>query len=395
MASKNLAPGSSEYRKLVTAMFCAGLATFAQLYAPQSILPTLAAEANISADAAALTISAATAGLAVSALLWSYWADKYGRARTMSVALIAATILGIAAPFVQPYSLLVALRVLEGALLAGIAAVAVSYIVSITAPRAKTAATGIFIASTTLGGLLGRLVSGFALTYLPWQQALAAVSVISLAAAISFCLLLPRIDETPAPTTSLKSLHRQVIEHLKNPVLLALYAAAFLLMGSFVSIYNYLTFRLETMPFNLPTTIVSLLFCAYLLGTFSSARAGALAVRHGVLTVFTSSISLMVLGTLLTLLNSLAPVVLGLAALTLGFFAAHSLAAAQVGMVATTGRTQATALYNVFYYAGSACVGWAFGIIYSSADWTAVALLCAVSTALAGLAVRRALRSRP
>ena len=52
-------------------------------------------------------------------------------------------------------------------------------------------------------------------------------------------------------------------------------------MGAFVTVYNYLTFRLSGPPFGLSTSVIGALFTAYLAGTWSSAQAGRLADRAG------------------------------------------------------------------------------------------------------------------
>ena len=66
---------------LVIALVCAALATFAQLYSPQGVLPRVAHDLDTTADTAALTISAATFGLAVAEMPWSFIGDRYGRRR--------------------------------------------------------------------------------------------------------------------------------------------------------------------------------------------------------------------------------------------------------------------------------------------------------------------------
>jgi MFS family permease len=85
------ARGSRAYRRLLAALFFAGIATFAQLYSPQATLPEIAAEFDVDAAASALTISAATLGLAVGVIPWSAVADRHGRVRAMAIAVTAAT----------------------------------------------------------------------------------------------------------------------------------------------------------------------------------------------------------------------------------------------------------------------------------------------------------------
>jgi MFS family permease len=94
----------------------------------------------------------------------------------------------------------------------------------------------------------------------------------------------------------------------------------------------------------------------------------------------------MLSGTLLTLSSTLVLVVVGLLMLTAGFFAAHATASAWVGARATTGRAQATALYNVAYYGGSALVGWLLGYTWSGPGWVGVVAVVG-GLALAALAI--------
>lgn len=81
-------------------------------------------------------------------------------------------------------------------------------------------------------------------------------------------------------------------------------------------------------------------------------------------------------GIALTALSPLPVIIAGLVILTTGFFAAHALASGQVGIIATRAKTQATALYNVFYYVGSASVGWATGLLLAHEGWTLAAASC-------------------
>ena len=75
--------GSVAYGRLLAALFCAGVATFAQLYSPQAVLPLISADLRIGAAEAALTISASTVGLAIGVIPWSTLADRIGRVRAI------------------------------------------------------------------------------------------------------------------------------------------------------------------------------------------------------------------------------------------------------------------------------------------------------------------------
>ena len=118
--------GTRGYRRVLLALLCAGVATFAQLYSVQGVLPLMAAELGVDAARAALGVSAATLGLAVGVLPWSAVSDRWGRLRTMVVAVAAATALGLAMPLAPTFEAVVGLRFAEGAALGGIPAVAMS-----------------------------------------------------------------------------------------------------------------------------------------------------------------------------------------------------------------------------------------------------------------------------
>lgn len=69
--SQRLQAGTPPYRRLLTALFFIGVATFAQLYSPQGLLPLISTEQQVSPDGAALMISAATLGVALGVIPWS------------------------------------------------------------------------------------------------------------------------------------------------------------------------------------------------------------------------------------------------------------------------------------------------------------------------------------
>lgn len=148
-------------------------------------------------------------------------------------------------------------------------------------------------------------------------------------------------------------------------------------MGAFVSIYNYIGFKLQAAPYNFSPLLLSLLFLIYLLGTVASGLGGTIAQRFGYKPVFLGSCLLMGSGTLLTLARPLPLVVAGLAVLTAAFFAAHALASGWAGTLAGPAKSQATALYNSFYYGGSALIGWGTGLLLPHTGWEGVALCCA------------------
>jgi YNFM family putative membrane transporter len=164
-----------------------------------------------------------------------------------------------------------------------------------------------------------------------------------------------------------------------------LYAEGFLLMGAFVTIYNYVGFRLQGPPYGLSQAAVGSVFLLYLLGSFSSGWFGALAGRVGRGKVLWMPILAFAVGVALTAMRPMWAIILGVAVVTAGFYAAHSTASGWVGRRAARDRAQASALYLLFYYLGSSLLGTAGGLAWNHAGWAGVAIfsLTLLSAALA------------
>ncbi len=372
---------------MLAALACAGVATFAQLYSLQGLLPLVSRQLGVTAAQASLTISVATVGLALAVLPWSFVSDRWGRVRTMGLAVVLATMFGLLVPAAPNFEVLLLLRGLEGAALGGIPALAIAYLTEEVQPRSAPAAAGAYVAGTTLGGLFGRLLAGPVADLAGWRMGTLAVSLCAAVAAAGFLLLAPKPRGfVPQSGVGFGAVLGRLLPQMRSRPLIALYAQAFLLMGSFVSVYNYLGFRLEAPPYLFPASAVALLFLAYLSGTVSSRMVAGLAVRWGRRCVLLASTGAMVAGLAVTMAAPMATILAGLLLFTAGFFGAHSIASGWTGALATNGRAQAASLYNLAYYAGSSLIGWSAGLLFQGLGWNAMAGALAVLAALAMLA---------
>ena len=390
--------GTPGYRRVLVGLAAAGVATFAQLYSLQGVLPELAAGMGIPAASAALTVSAATLGLAVAVIPWSAAADRFGRLPVMRAAILAAVVLGLAVPLSPGLPVLLGLRFLEGVALGGIPAVALAYLSEEVSRVHAAVAAGTYVSGTTVGGLAGRIVAAPVAELANWRVGVAAVSLLAAGAAVVFLFTAPR-QHGFVPVRRSRPGHglaARLAANLRSPRLLALYLQGFLLMGGFVAVYNYLGFRLGMPPFGLPQSVASALFLAYLAGTWSSRAAGTLAAglngRGGRKPVLLLSIGAMAAGLALTLPENLPAVVAGLLVFTAGFFAAHSIASGWTPLLAREGRAQASSLYNLFYYTGSSLLGWAGGYWFQRNGWPALVLFVGALLAAAALTAALVLR---
>lgn len=390
-SSKAIARGTPAYRKLSLALLVAGLATFALLYSVQSLLPVLAEAFEVRAEEASLVVSLATGAMAFALIFVSVISDRIGRRQMMSASLLAASLLTTVAAILPGWHTLLLTRFLTGLALAGIPAVAMAYIAEEVESDSIGSAMGLYVAGAAIGGMAGRLLASIIAERIGWRHALATIGLAGLAAAALFSWAAPH-SRAFVPRRHDWSSFFQSIRTLKNDAALPwLYAEGFLLMGAFITIYNYVSFRLLAPPYSLSQTAVGTLFLFYILGSISSAWFGQLAGRLGARSVFWIPITAFLAGILLTALTPLGAIVAGIGVITAGYFGAHSIASSWVSCRGGRARAQAAAFYLFFYYVGSSILGSAGGIAWSRAGWNGVSMFAA---ALVLVAILIALKLR-
>ncbi|MGA9173256.1 MAG: MFS transporter, partial [Thermoactinomyces sp.] len=313
-----------------------------------------------------------TGMLAVFMLLAASLSDGWGRKKMMNLSLLCSSLLAVLIPFVPHFSLLLILRALTGAALAGLPSIAMTYINEEFHPKSLGQVMGIYIAGTSIGGMGGRIIVGVLSDLFSWKTALTCVGLFNLLLSWWFWKHLPdSVHFRPRPL-QIRGLFVSLGKCLKNPGLLLLYGISFALMGSFVSLYNYIGYNLMAPPYRLSSFAVSLIFIVYLTGTFSSAWMGRLADRWGQAKVLWLGISLMLIGSGISLYPDLSSKIIAVAIFTFGFFGSHSVASGWVGKRTSDYKAQASSLYLFFYYAGSSLAGSAGGWFWSRFGWSGV-----------------------
>jgi len=379
--------GTSDYRRANLALFIAGFVTFSTLYTFQPLFPLLVSEFAISPALASLTLSAATFALAWMLPISGSFSDVYGRKTLMGIALLMTSLLSLACFTDTTLTTLLLIRLLQGVVLAGVPAVAMAYLNDEMSPRAIGAAMGLYIAGNACGGMVGRILTSFLVDMFSWRQTVAIIGLIALLLSCLFWLL-PPSKNFHRQSFSLKNTSNTLLSHLREPGLFCLFTLAFLLMGSFVTVYNYATFYLLSSPYNLSQSQVALIFIAYAFGACGSGVMGELTSRFERPRILLTALGIMATGILLTLLNSLSAIIAGIVVFTIGFFGAHAVASAWVGVRATTARAQASSLYLLAYYLGSSISGTGGGVVWSAMGWYGVVGLVLVLLVTAGTVVQ-------
>ncbi|NNJ18684.1 MFS transporter [Pseudomonas putida CSV86] len=358
--------------RTVLALFCGGFATFALLYCVQPMMPLLSRDFAINAAQSSLVLSVSTGLLAFGLLITGPISDRIGRKPVMVFALFCAALSTIASALMPTWEGVLAMRALVGLSLSGLAAVAMTYLSEEIHPQHIGLAMGLYIGGNAIGGMSGRLIAGVLIDFVSWHTAMLVIGGLALIAAALFWKVLPESRNFRSRSLNPRSLLDGFVLHFRDAGLPWLFLEAFLLMGAFVTLFNYIGYRLLAEPFNMSQALVGLLSIVYLSGIYSSAQIGALADKLGRRRVFWGTILLMFSGMLLTLFSALPLIIVGMLVFTFGFFGAHSVASSWIGRRAFKAKGQASSLYLFSYYAGSSVAGTAGGVAWHYAGWNGI-----------------------
>lgn len=365
--------GTPQFMRVTLALFSAGLATFALLYCVQPILPVLSQEFGVTPASSSISLSISTGMLAIGLLFTGPLSDAIGRKPVMVTALLLASCCTLLSTMMTSWHGILIMRALIGLSLSGVAAVGMTYLSEEIHPSVVAFSMGLYISGNSIGGMSGRLLSGVITDFFSWRIAVAAIGCFALASALMFWKILPESRHFRPSSLRPKTLFINFRLHWRDQGLPLLFAEGFLLMGAFVTLFNYIGYRLMEAPWFLSQAVVGLLSVAYLTGTWSSPKAGAMTAKFGRGPVMIFSTGIMLLGLVLTVFSPLVVIFGGMLLFSAGFFAAHSVASGWIGPRAKRAKGQASSLYLFSYYLGSSIAGTLGGVFWHKFGWNGVA----------------------
>lgn len=375
--------GSQRFRYIKLCIFFSGLSVFAQLYLFQPMLPMAAEHFKVSVGDTSLLVSSSTIGMALGLLFFAFKADSYSRKGLMTFSLISSALLTIISTWIPSLSLLIAIGIFKGFVVSGVSAVALAYLTEEVSAAVIGAAISMYLSGNTIGGMSGRILATILAGEIGWRNAVLVIGIESLILGVIFWKLFPESKFFNPQKTDYHLKVKQMKFFLTNPYMLRLYLIAALVMGVFVSVYNYLTFRLEAKPFSLSHFIIAFIFLMYIFGVFGTMTVGRLSRRIPPNTILKGSILSMLAGALLLLSENLYLLIFGLGLFTFSFFAAHTIASQMTALYARRGKSSATSIYWLFYYFGSSILGTGTGYLLHAYSWNVFIAFLAISVVAA------------
>jgi MFS transporter, YNFM family, putative membrane transport protein len=383
---------ASDFRPLAIAT--AGFTAFVNLYSPQALLPELAHDFGVGAGEISALMTASTLAIALTAPFTGALADVFGRKRLITAAAFAVvvpTLIMTAAPSVAQ---LVLWRFVQGLLLPPIFTVAVAYVGDEWPPADVPRVTGLFISGSSVGGFCGRFITGAVADLVGWRASFDAVALLTLIGALIVTLALPR-ERRFVRSGGFADSAWQMLAHLRNPRLLAIYAVGFGVLFNFIATFTYVSFHLAAPPYYFSPTLLGALFATYLGGSLAVPWVGRAIVLFGRRRFVLGIIAVWIAGALLLLAPPVVPIVVGLIICATCGMVCQAISTGYVITTAKEGRSSAAGLYASSFYVGGSAGAFLIGFVWNAAGWTGcVAAIVAVQVVMAVIVATAWERSR-
>ncbi|HAO06499.1 MAG TPA: MFS transporter [Chryseobacterium sp.] len=350
-------------------IFLSGLSVFAQLYLFQSLLPMVAEHFHKTVGDSSLLVSSSTIGMALGLFFFAFRADSFSRKKLMVFSLIASAVLTIISAWIPSLMLLIIIGMVKGFVISGVSSVALAYLTEEVEISVVALAISMYLSGNTIGGMSGRILATLLAGEFGWRNAVLMIGIQSLILGLVFWRLFPDSKFFKPQKTDYHLKMKQMKILICDSYMLRLYFIAALLMGTFVSVYNYMTFRLESEPFSLSHVFIAFIFLMYTFGVLGTMITSRLSAKFEKKYILKGSIFFLLTGLILLLSEHIYIVVFGLGLFTLCFFAAHTMASQMTALHAKEGKSSATSIYWLFYYFGSSFLGSGTGYLLHSTSW--------------------------
>ncbi|MGP0091507.1 MAG: MFS transporter [Xanthobacteraceae bacterium] len=363
----------------------AGYCAFLNLYAPQAIMPLLAQEFGVDAAGISAVMTAGALSVALIAPFAGTVADVIGRKRVITAAMLVLVAPTIMIALTSTLPGMIVWRFLQGLVLPPIFAVAIAYVGEEWPPKEAAAVAGVYTSGASLGGFSGRFFTGILADLLGWRTAYLILAAITLALAGAVAVLLPR-EKRFVRSPGLLVSARYMLQHLRNPHLLATYVIGFGTLFNFIAMFTFVSFHLGAPPYNFSASLLGAVFAVYLAGTVLAPGAGWALMRFGRRPLLLMILAVWAVGAALTLAAPVWLIIVGLLLCAAAGLMCQAVSTGTVTITATRGASSAVGLYVTSFYIGGSVGAAIGGVAWTIGGWPAcVAMVLAMLAAMAAI----------
>ena len=371
-------------RDLFIIVYCI-IIVLSVMYATQPLQPLLAKEFNISITKASQFTAIIMLFLAISPIIYGYILEKVNAKKMLINSSIILFITNIFLGLSNSYELFLLFRTVEALVVPAILTSLMSILANIDKENIKFNMS-IYVASTVLGGLIGRVFSGFIATNFSYQFVFYSLSIAIL---ISIYFISKLSYEGEAKIIKPQLSH--ISEILKDKRFSTVYILMFCVFFVFSGVLNILPFRVKEISSDVSEFQISLLYLGYGMGILVSLNS------RKIINFFKNEINTVLFGLVLFLFITIFLVIKDILILFLliflfcvGMFTVHSVSTGLANSMKASQKSLTSGMYLTFYYLGGAFGSYIPSIIYEKFGWNSVIyMFCIILLGTMILLVRR------
>ncbi|MCB2191604.1 MAG: MFS transporter [Deltaproteobacteria bacterium] len=335
-------------------------ATISAIYFTQPVLPEISREFGASPPVASLSVSLVILGITLACLPFGILADRWAVRSIIALGGGATTLCLVLAALSPNLTVLLMARLVQGLFMPALTSCLAAYLARTLPPAGLRVVMGSYVAATVVGGLMGRLISGFFLAG-HWRASFWLGAFLVLGLSLAAMAWLPSQGPPPARQKS----EPGYFTMLRSMPTLAPYVSTFGSMFIFAAVFNYTPYYLTAPPFSASTTLISLVYLTYLTGVILGPLVGRLFGRIGAGPVLLMGVGLYAAALVLSRISSLTMVIISLVLVCAGHFTIHATSQGLLNVRLSSSHGRGNSLYVLVYYLG----GWA-GITAAGALWS-------------------------
>lgn len=346
-----------------------GMFAFLQVYSIQAVLPVLMVDFAATEVQVGMIVGATIMAIAFMSPFLGMLSDAVGRKSFIVGALLflaIPTALIAQSPSIGWMGLW---RFMQGLSVPGITVVTIAYIGEEFKGRALTELMSFYVSGSVLGGFMGRFLLGHLHEFIGWRHGYYVMAAMTLIGAVWVGRMLPSsrcFEANPNFRSAIQTLG----EHLTNRYVVTACLLGACVLFSLVGCFTFINLHLANIPYELSTGQLANIFAVYLIGVIITPLSTKLLRRFGAARTVRVAVMISMFGALLTQVTPLWGIIVGLAVMSSGVFITQAATISYIAVNVKKGRSLASGLYYMAYYAGGTMGAWLCGIAYARGEWS-------------------------
>jgi len=350
------------------------------LFGAQALLSQIIKAYGTDAGTAGIAVNAATFGMALSALLVAWFADRIDRKRGIWICLLLLGIPTALLYFTDHIAAFMALRVIQGLLMAAAFTPTLTYLSEHCPVMALGGALAAFITGNVASNLFGRLTAVTVAGAAGLHGTFIFFAVLNvICAGLAYVVIGPRDDHPPMRRGSPLDAW---LRHLALPGLRAAFAIGFLILFVFVGVFTNVNLYLVD-GLGVPPMSLGLVYLVFAPAIVTTPLAASVVRKRGPRPTLIRSLAAALCGLLLTLAGVLPVVLLGLSIIGAATFFAQAAATGYVSRAVARDQAQANGLYLSSYHLGGLIGAVVLGQVNMALGWQGTAAVIGLAMIVA------------